>query len=102
MPCKGAEAAYRADLRRRRVKGLPVLGQIIGASEAWARIRTLQSEQFTPCQITGWTDPHPYRLTAQSRIRLSTLIRLRALCARYLIADADLPMHQPHRDDSPL
>lgn len=93
LPCRAAEASYRADLRKRHAKSLPILGQHINASEAWARIRTLKAEQFQNRTITGWKDNHEPRMTAQSRIRLSTLVRLRQLCMAYLIEDADLPVH---------
>lgn len=95
LPCRAAEATYRAELRRKRVRGLPVLGAYISASEAWARIRVLKQERFTNRQITGRQDHHAPAITAQGRVRLVTLIRLRALCQRYLIEDGELPLHQP-------
>lgn len=93
LPCRAAEATYRAELRRKQVKGLPILGAYISASEAWARIRVLKQEHFANRQITGRRDHNRPKLTPEGRVRLVTLIRLRALCQRYLIDDNDLPMH---------
>lgn len=100
-PCRAAEAAYRHQLRAKHLKGLPVLGQLVSASEAWARIRILKQEGFVPAQITGWRDPRhlPLRsFTPGQRVRLSTLLRLRRLCQLYLIQDEDLPNHHPVDD----
>lgn len=100
-PCRAAEATYRAGLRQRHLKHLPILGATCTASEAWARIRVLKQEGFQARQVTHWKDGHwPLRrLTPQTRIRLATLIRLRRVCQAYLIQDADLPTHTA--DDSP-
>src|SRR5581483_11249308 len=95
-PCRAAEASYRAALRLRRAKGLPVLGQSISPSEAWARVRALRQEQFTDRQITGWARAkHGIAFTATSRVRVRTLLRMRSLCRAYLIDEADLPNHHP-------
>jgi hypothetical protein len=67
-PCRAAEAGYRADLRRRHQRQLPILGRCISASEAWARVRVLRQEQFTDQQITGWASTHAVRFTATSRV----------------------------------
>lgn len=102
LECRAAEAAYRANLRRRQVKGLPILGQLVSASEAWARIRRLKQEQLPNRRLTGRRDHHAVTFTASSRIRLVTLLRLRALCRYHLIADAELPTHTPGDDSRPL
>lgn len=94
LRCRAAEATYRQQLRTRKAKHLPVLGAYISASEAWARIRTLKAERFSERQISGWCKAHHHmKFSPQSRVRLRTLLRLRALCQQYLIDDSELPNH---------
>lgn len=106
LPCKAAEAAYRSQLRRQQTRARRPLGALIPASEAWARIRVLTQEGFSQRRMSrelGSAHGHaPVRaFTPATRIRLLTLLRLRAACARYLIPDTDLPNHQPYPDATP-
>lgn len=44
MPCRAAEASYRAHLRARHAAGKPILGARVSAAETWKRIRQLRPE----------------------------------------------------------
>jgi hypothetical protein len=50
-PCRAAEATYRARLRSRHARGLPILGALVSASETWRRIRQLRPELDTQGEI---------------------------------------------------
>ncbi len=81
-PCRAANAAYMSDLRTRRAKGVPILGALISAAEAWRGIRQLRGEDFPHQRITGRrADRHPFIRTyaPDLRIRLRTAVRIAEL-----------------------
>jgi hypothetical protein len=45
-PCRSAEARYRLELRRRHVRGLPILGQLVAAEPAKRMLRVIRGEYF--------------------------------------------------------
>lgn len=80
--CKAAEAAYRADLRKKHLKGLPVLGALVSSAEARRRIRQLKGEGYTATRIVtmaGWTDARTrhVHILPGALIHLGTLLRIR-------------------------
>lgn len=78
-PCKAAEAAYRANLRVKHLKGLPVLGVLVSPVEARRRVRQLTGEGYTKARVAamaGWQNGH-LQFGAHERIRLATLLRIR-------------------------
>jgi hypothetical protein len=77
--CRAAEAAYRANLRQRHLKGLPVLGLLVSPVEARRRVRQLKLEGYTAARIAamaGWRNGH-LQFGDRERIRLLTLLRIR-------------------------
>lgn len=51
VPCRAAEAIYRAKLRKRKVKGLPPVGRVVSAIEARRRVRQLLREGYTRARL---------------------------------------------------
>lgn len=78
--CRAARARYMKALRDRKRAGRVVFGQLVPATEAWQRVRSLQleglsrEEQARRLGLVG-TPVHAGR----RRIRLRTLLRLRWL-----------------------
>lgn len=90
-PCKAAEAAYRSDLRKKHLKGLPILGLLVSPVEARRRLRQLKLEEYPVARVErmgGW-GPRTLQLDRQQLIRLSTLIRMRRVAAFAMLAGAD-------------
>lgn len=93
LPCKAAEAAYRADLRRRHLKRLPILGALVSPVEARRRVRQLKLEEYTVAriaQLAGWRNGR-VQLGQRERIRLSTLVRIRRVARFAMLEGADKP-----------
>lgn len=93
LPCRAAEAGYRARLRSRQVRGLPTLGMLISPKQAARRIRQLKGEGYTAAriaQLAGWKDRH-VRLDRGLRIRLATHVRIRRVAVYAMLEGDDLP-----------
>jgi hypothetical protein len=87
--CRAAEARYRAQLRTRHAKGLPILGHHVSAKEAGQHIRAFLTERYTKQQVLQHTGLERHtlpRLNATQRCRLKTLLLLRRTY-RILIAE---------------
>lgn len=83
LPCKAAEATYRAALRGRHLHGKVILGSFVDPKEAARRVRQLRLEGYPKDRIAalaGLHDPQ-LRFTRQRRIRLLTLLKIRRLAA---------------------
>jgi hypothetical protein len=90
-PCKAAEAAYRADLRLKRLKGLPILGALVSPVEARRRVRQLTGEGYTKARVAamaGWQNGH-LQFGAHQRIRLATLLRIRRVAIFAMLEGAE-------------
>lgn len=90
VPCRAAEAIYRAKLRKRKAKGLPLLGALISPVEARRRIRQLKGEGYTKARIAdmaGWKNRH-VQLGRQQRLRLATVLRIREI-AKFAMLEGD-------------
>lgn len=95
-PCRAAEAAYRAQLRVRKAKGLPLLGALVSPVEARRRVRQLKLEEYPEPRIArmaGWREPRSrqVRFGQRERIRLWTLLRIRRVAQFAMLEGADLP-----------
>lgn len=93
LPCRAAEAGYRAHLRGRQARGLPTLGLLISPATASRRIRQLKLEGYTVARIAalaGWKDRH-IRLDRGVRIRLCTYLRIRRVAMFAMLEGDDLP-----------
>lgn len=91
--CRAAEAAYRATLRQKHLKGLPVLGVLVSPVEARRRVRQLKLEGYTVARIAdmaGWRNGH-VQFGSRERIRLLTLLRIRRVAAFAMLEGVDLP-----------
>jgi hypothetical protein len=93
-PCKAAEAAYRADLRLKRLKGLPVLGVLVSPVEARRRIRQLKTEGYPETRIAsmaGWADGRArhVQLGAARLIRFFTLRRIQKVADFAMLEGTD-------------
>lgn len=76
-PCRAAEASYRANLRQRHLRGLPILGAYIPAHETWRQLRLLRTEYETEDVLArrmGYRDP---RLRfGRKRVRVFTALKV--------------------------
>jgi hypothetical protein len=103
-PCKAAEAAYRADLRLKRLKGLPILGVLVSPLDAQRKLRQFKLEGYAvhedgntapSVERLGRWRPRSLQLTRQQRIRLSTHLRVWRLAQWAMLEgatpDADAP-----------
>lgn len=98
--CRSAEASYRAALRRRHLRQLPILGTLISPVEARRRIRQLRNEGYTKdriAQMAGWRDGH-LRCATSDRIRLATLVRIRRVARFAMLEGAELPIERSAPD----
>lgn len=94
-PCRAAEAAYRASLRTRHAKGLPILGALVSPVEARRRIRQLKGEGYPETRIAsmaGWRDGRSRHVQLKDvpRIRLFTLLRIRRVAVFAMLEGVDL------------
>lgn len=91
--CLRAEATYRADLRRRKAKGLPILGATMSAAEAWKRIRQLKAdgvERNDIAQRLGWKKLR--RVGHTDRMRVRNVLKLHRLVRHLLAEGPDAPL----------
>jgi len=84
--CAAAEAGYRAELRRLARTGRPPLGALVRAGDAARIVRALLVERFTRRRVAdeAGLERHTVRLSPSSRVRLSTILRLRRTARRLL------------------
>lgn len=76
LPCRAAEAAYRAGLRRRHLKGLPILGELVDAEPSKRMLRVIRGEYFGKhATILAFGYAQPY-LQWGRKIRRSTANRV--------------------------
>jgi hypothetical protein len=82
-PCRAAEAAYRADLRRRRVLGRTPLGAHISAVEAWRKIRAMKREGYRLAELAAYLGLksriprlQPDRITVRNHVKVRRLYRV--------------------------
>jgi hypothetical protein len=82
-PCKAANAAYQAALRRRKLEGRPILGSHVDAKPAWRWIAALRVERYTNsriAQLLGLKAPelqlHTERITLKNLLKVHRLYRL--------------------------
>lgn len=97
LPCRAAEAAYRARLRGAQARGLPTLGMLVSPKQAARRIRQLKGEGYTAAriaQMAGWKDRH-VRLDRGLRIRLGTWLRIRRVARFAMLEGEALPDDLP-------
>jgi hypothetical protein len=83
VPCRSAEATYRATLRRRHLEGRPILGAHVPAGPAWRMIRSLQVEGFTVEELAsrlGLQTPrlqlHTETITRRNLLKVHRIYRL--------------------------
>lgn len=76
VPCRAAEAAYRASIRQQHRQGRPPLGARISAVEARRLIRSLKAEHFTERQIAQEACGERYRNPLLQRPAALTVRRL--------------------------
>lgn len=92
MPCRAAEANYRAALRRLRAKGIQPLGATISAVEAWRRIRQIQTEHVAKAEIARRAGlPSPRLRLHPTRITVRTLLRIRRAYRLFILDGSDGP-----------
>lgn len=92
VPCRAAEATYRAGLRRQHARGKLPLGATISAVEAWRRIRQLQVERVSRTELSRrlGLQPRPLRVHPD-RVKLRTLLRIRHLYRQLVLEGPDQP-----------
>lgn len=91
--CRASNAVYQAQLRKRQAQGLPILGQLVSAKDAGAKVRRILVEGYTRQQISQQSrlERHTLpKLNAAHRCRLQTLLRIRRT-ARILLAEETFP-----------
>lgn len=87
-PCRAAEAAYRAALRRRQGRGLPPLGSLVPASDTWQRIRAFQREGLSKAALAHALGLKSRELSLHPvRVRLRTALKVRRLY-RQMLSDS--------------
>lgn len=80
IPCRAAEASYRAQLRRRHVEGRPILGRLVDAVPLWRQVRSLQIEGYRKSQIARLANlPEPRIRLHRKRVRLSSRLKVNRL-----------------------
>ena len=85
VPCRAAEAAYRAQVRDQHRRGRLPFGAVIAAQGAWTIVRMLLSEGWSRTQIGHDLGLKWGRLQiGRDVIRLRTLLRLRYLARQRL------------------
>ena len=80
LPCRAAEARYRATLRRQDLRGEVPLGRTVPAGLLWRRVRTLILEGLSEeaiCRALGVKALHfgQDRVTVGSQLRVERLYR---------------------------
>ena len=92
-PCRAAEAAYRAQLRRLRVHGRQPLGILVSAAATWRQLRALESEGISRRMIAdtlGLARPRiDWACGPGARMRLRTVLRVRAIWRRWCDDEPD-------------
>lgn len=92
--CLRAEAQYRADLRRRKAKGLPILGATMSGAAAWKRIEQLKTDGLTRPAIAtrlGWKKLR--RVGHTDRMRVRNVLKLHRLVRQFLAEGPDAPLN---------
>lgn len=86
VPCRAAEAAYRARLRQLHARDRQPLGTVVSASETWKRIRSLRAEHLTDSEISRRLGLRRRGLrVATDRVTLITALKVRRLCRSLLM-----------------
>lgn len=82
LPCRSAEAEYRAELRLAQAKGLLTGGQRVGCGMLWRRISSLQREGYSRADIArmlGLRKPSLQydheRVTVRTQVKVERLYR---------------------------
>jgi hypothetical protein len=92
-PCRAANAAYVAHLRRQHLQGHPPLGTLVPAGEARRFVRQLEAEGIPEPAIAatlGLASPR-LRLPRTGRITLRKALKIRWVVRTRLILGADGP-----------
>lgn len=77
LPCRAANAAYIANLRRRHQRGLPILGAYVPAHETWRQLRLLTTEYETEAMLAQRLGHKTGRLQyGRKRVRLFTAVKV--------------------------
>lgn len=89
LPCRAAEATYRAGVRAQHRQGRPPLGSRISAVEARRLIRSLQAEGFTRRQMAqqAYGERSHNVLTVRSAVTVRRLLQIRRLARLKLSED---------------
>jgi len=109
LPCRAANAEYIAFGRDRKRKGLPMLGSVVEAFDAWRQLRLLTREyaredgtggQAALSRRLGLKNGHLQQATRiksglragrRARIRLSTALRIQRLYQIDILAGLEKP-----------
>lgn len=91
-PCKAAEAAYRADLRKRHLKGLPILGALVSAVETRRQLRLLITEYETEDALAQRFGLHDPRVrVGRHVVRVATALKVQRRYQLDILAGLDHP-----------
>lgn len=92
VPCRASEATYRADLRRRHARGLPILGAVVSAVETRRQLRLLVTEYDTEGDTTQAKTEIARRLGIKDgRLRYGAKrIRVRTMLNVYRLYQMDI------------
>lgn len=85
VPCKAAEAAYRASLRQLRAKGKPLWGSHVQAGPMWRQIKSLRIEGVSYGEMARRLGlQYPQIRLHHERVTLKSLLKVRALYRRIM------------------
>lgn len=90
-PCRAANAAYQARLRRARAQGRQPLGTLVPAVDAWRKIRQMQAEHVRKSDVArrlGYRQP--MLQWDRARMRLRTVLKVRRLFRLLMLAHGSL------------